>query len=58
MKYIVQEKKMRHENKRNISILRFYGVFDSEEEAQDYADTFKHCVASVHGVEDPEGGKK
>jgi hypothetical protein len=51
---IVQTKKMRHENKRNISTLRFYGVFDSKEKATTFADTFKHCAVSVHSVEPPQ----
>lgn len=53
MKYIVQEKKMRHENRRNISAIRVYGVFDSEEKAEEYARTIKNCVASVYGIENP-----
>ena len=48
MKYIVQEKKMRHEDRRNITTLRFYGIFDSEGEAEEYASTIKSCVASVY----------
>lgn len=52
--YIVRENRMRHEGRRNVSETRYFGLFDTEEEADRFAETITGAQVEVCELLTPE----
>ncbi len=51
--YVVEEKIMRHENRRNIAQVVVWGPFHTEGEAKKYAEHLRRGLVTVYQVSKP-----
>lgn len=57
MKYAVREEKMIHKDRHNVSEVKYWGIFDTEEEAEEFADTISGRKVDVCSINLPEKEK-